>query len=80
MQRFWSGCSDAQYGLNLHVSQEFEDTFSLAVTRMNVFTYFSGQTKMLADPVVHEIQYPDLFPLPDIQELEKVEARESIRR
>ena len=35
---------------------------------------------MLVDPVVHEIQYPDMFPLPDIKELEKVEARESIRR
>lgn len=40
----------------------------------------SGQAKMLVDPVVHEIQYPDMFPLPDIKELEKVEARESIRR
>ena len=35
---------------------------------------------MLADPLVHEIQYPELFPLPDIKELEKIEARESIRR
>ena len=35
---------------------------------------------MLVDPVVHEIQYPEIFPLPEIQELEKKEARESIRR
>jgi hypothetical protein len=35
---------------------------------------------MLVDPVQQEIQYPDRFPLPDIAELEKVEARESIRR
>ncbi|XP_060602621.1 uncharacterized protein LOC132755719 isoform X2 [Ruditapes philippinarum] len=40
----------------------------------------SGQAKMLVDPVQQEIQYPDRFPLPDIAELEKVEARESIRR
>ena len=41
---------------------------------------FSGQAKMLVDPLQQEIQYPERFPLPDIAELEKVEARESIRR
>lgn len=40
----------------------------------------SGQAKMLVDPFQHVMQYQDKFPLPDIAELEKVEARESIRR
>ena len=35
---------------------------------------------MTVDPGMHEIQYADRFPLPDIAELEKTEARESIRR
>ncbi|XP_052798418.1 uncharacterized protein LOC128230299 isoform X2 [Mya arenaria] len=40
----------------------------------------SGQAKVIVDPLQHETQYADRFPLPDIAELEKVEARESIRR
>ncbi|KAH3887827.1 hypothetical protein DPMN_011849 [Dreissena polymorpha] len=40
----------------------------------------SGQAKILVDPQQHESQYSERFPLPDIAELEKVEARESIRR
>ncbi|KAL4225729.1 hypothetical protein ACF0H5_016418 [Mactra antiquata] len=40
----------------------------------------TGQAKVLVDPIQHEIQYPQRFPLPDIAELQKVEARESIRR
>ncbi|KAL3842639.1 hypothetical protein ACJMK2_020630 [Sinanodonta woodiana] len=40
----------------------------------------SGQAKMLVDPVQHEVQYPEFYPLPEIEELEKVEARENIRR
>ena len=42
--------------------------------------FYSGQAKMTVDPGMHEIQYADRFPLPDIAELEKTEARESIRR
>ncbi|KAK3581466.1 hypothetical protein CHS0354_031791 [Potamilus streckersoni] len=40
----------------------------------------SGQAKMLVDPVQHEVQYPEFYPLPEIEELEKVEARENVRR
>ena len=42
--------------------------------------YFSGQTKLTADPNMHSVQYGDYYPLPDIEDLEKVEARESLRR
>ncbi|XP_071182155.1 uncharacterized protein [Mytilus edulis] len=40
----------------------------------------SGQTKLTSDPYLHSMQYPDYYPLPDVEDLERVEARESLRR
>ncbi|XP_033752366.1 uncharacterized protein LOC117336097 isoform X2 [Pecten maximus] len=40
----------------------------------------SGQARIIADNSMHATQYPSYFPLTDIQDLQKVEARESLRR
>ncbi|XP_063399051.1 uncharacterized protein LOC134683669 [Mytilus trossulus] len=40
----------------------------------------SGQAKLTSDPHMHSIQYPDYYPLPDVDELEKDEVRESLRQ
>ncbi|XP_060079954.1 uncharacterized protein LOC132559361 [Ylistrum balloti] len=39
-----------------------------------------GQARIIADNSMHATQYPTYFPLTDIQDLQKVEARESLRR
>ncbi|XP_048730668.1 uncharacterized protein LOC125647883 isoform X2 [Ostrea edulis] len=40
----------------------------------------SGQVKLLMDSVLHAMQYPAYFPLVDPADLEKVQARELLRR
>ncbi|XP_021347854.1 uncharacterized protein LOC110446855 isoform X2 [Mizuhopecten yessoensis] len=40
----------------------------------------SGQARIIADNSMHATQYPSYYPLTDIQDLQKVEARESLRR
>lgn len=40
----------------------------------------SGQVKLLMDPVLHTVQYPNYFPIADPADLERVQAREVLRR
>ncbi|XP_071182163.1 uncharacterized protein [Mytilus edulis] len=40
----------------------------------------NGQAKLYCDPHMHSMQYPDYYPLPDVDELEKDQVRESLRR
>ena len=41
---------------------------------------FSGQAKVISDPFQHSTQYSHYYPLPNIEDLKKEEARESLRR
>ena len=41
---------------------------------------YSGQVKLLMDPALHAAQYPNYFPIADPADLEKVQAREVLRR
>ena len=50
------------------------------VISISAYVFYSGQTKLTSDPYLHSMQYPDYYPLPDVEDLERVEARESLRR
>lgn len=45
-----------------------------------IYIPYSGQAKILVDPLQHQAQFPGLYPLENIDQLEQEEARVSIRK
>ncbi|XP_064601097.1 uncharacterized protein LOC135467261 [Liolophura sinensis] len=46
----------------------------------NIYFLLSGQAKILVDPLQHQSQFPGLYPIENIDQLEQEEARVSIRK
>ncbi|XP_052066701.1 uncharacterized protein LOC127706242 [Mytilus californianus] len=59
----------------------FESVIIKQGTRFDGLRFIiSGQAKVISDPYQHSTQYSHYYPLPDIEDLKKEEARESLRR
>ena len=78
MKRFYSKHIGKKY-LEIRVDQK-----NLASQDLGILTFLSpdssGQVKLLMDPALHAAQYPNYFPIADPADLEKVQAREVLRR
>ncbi|VDI17429.1 Hypothetical predicted protein [Mytilus galloprovincialis] len=59
----------------------FESVIIKQGTRFDGLRFIiSGQAKVISDPFQHSTQYSHYYPLPNIEDLKKEEARESLRR